>query len=430
MLRSVVASVCVVLGMSSLARAETWPQFRGATGNGISTEARLPTQWSESKGVQWQIDLPGKANSSPAVTSQRIDLTTQTDDDALWVLSFDRATGKQLRRTIVGSGKLAAKGPANLYSHRHNPATPSPIADENFVWAYFGTGLLVCVQADTGKIVWQKDLVKDYGEYDITFGMGSSPRLWKDKLYIACMTKSTSYVVALNKDTGDEVWRVLRQLPAKDDGPDAYSSPIVDLSFKRDLLLVSGSDHVTGYDLGTGQLDWSSSGLDIDSPYGRIIASPVPTPEGIVVATSANPGGGGLGKVVAIDTRRGGNVSSQHPWTIPKTTPDSSTPVALNGLVFMVTDSGIAMCVELKTGNKLWQKRLEGGPYQASLVAGGGHVYFLGTDGRCTVVKADKSGEVVAVNNLTGTFYATPALSDGKLYLRAYEKLYAVGGAN
>lgn len=427
MLRSMIASLCVLVVTTQSVQADPWPQFRGATGTGVSTEARLPTKWSDLEGVLWKTDLPGKANSSPAVTARRIDLTSQTDDDSLWVLSFDRASGKELRRTKVGAGKLVAKGPANLYAYRHNPATPSPISDDKHIWAYFGTGLIACLEAESGKVIWQKDLVKEYGEYDITFGMGSTPRLWGDKIYVACMTKGASYVVAFNKDTGKEVWRVLRRLPAKDDGPDAYSSPIVDTSFKRDLLLVSGSDHVTGYDLGTGQLEWSSDGLAIDSPYGRVIASPVPSPEGIVVATSANPGGGGLGRVIAIDTRRGGNVSSQRPWTIPKTTPDSSTPVVLNGLVFMVTDSGIAMCVDLKTGKQQWQKRLEGGPYQASLVAGGGHVYFLGIDGRCSVVKAGSSGEVVSVNNLTGTFYATPALSDGKVYLRAYEKLFAIG---
>jgi len=420
--------VTVFAAVASLAGAENWPQFRGTTGAGVSAASDLPTRWSENTGIAWTRDLPGRANSSPAVTSRRIDLTTQKEDQSLWVLSIDRRSGRLIREVRVGSGTLAAKGAANLYTHRHNAATPSPAADEENIYAFFGTGLLVCVEAGTGKIKWRRDMVEDYGAYDITFGMGSSPRLWGDKLYVACMTKGPSYVVALDKNSGREIWKSDRDLRAKYDGPDAYSTPLVFQRNGREQLLVSGADHVNAYDLSTGKQIWISDGLTIDSHYGRVIASPVATQDGIVLATSGNPGGGGKGQVIAVRATGEGDLSrSGRLWKRAKSTPDSSTPVCVGSRVYMVTDSGIASCLELGSGEVVWQKRLSQGPYHASLVAGHGKVYFLAIDGTCTVIASDsEDGKILAVNRLPGTSYATPAISEGTVYLRAYERLYAI----
>ena len=425
--RTLISTLMLSLILCLPCQAAEWNQFLGSTGQGVSSEKNLPTQWNSTQGIRWSIPLAGQSNSSPAVTSTRIDLTTQKKDKSLWIISIDRATGKLLRETRVGQGKLVAKGPANLYTHRHNAATPSPVADENHIWAFFGNGLLVCLEAKTGQVVWQRDMVKDYGAYDITFGMGSSPRMWGNLLYVSCMTKGASYVVALDKSTGKQTWKTERKLPAKDDGPDAYSTPAIFQHNQHSALLISGSDHVTAYDLKNGKQIWVSSGLDIASPYGRIIASPV-SAAGVVVATSGNPGGGGLGHVMALGTDGHGDVTqSQQLWKLSKTTPDSSTPVCYQGNVYLVTDKGIATCLDLKSGKQHWQKRLPQGPYHASLVAGDDRVYFLSTDGTCSVVSSKKDGKVLSTNKLEGTFYATPAISGGVVYLRAYERLYAIG---
>jgi outer membrane protein assembly factor BamB len=425
--RALTSTLMLCLFLCLPCQAAEWNQFLGSTGQGVSGEKDLPTQWNSTQGIRWSIPLAGQSNSSPAVTSKRIDLTTQKKDQSLWIISIDRKTGKLLRETRVGQGNLVAKGPANLYAHRHNAATPSPIADENHTWAFFGNGLLVCLEAKTGQVVWQRDMVKDYGAYDITFGMGSSPRMWGDLLYVSCMTKGVSYVVALDKNTGKQTWKTERKLPAKDDGPDAYSTPSIFQHNQHSALLISGSDHVTAYDLKNGKQIWVSSGLDIASPYGRIIASPV-SAAGVVIATSANPGGGGLGHVMALGTDGHGDVTqSQQLWKLSKTTPDSSTPVCYQGKVYLVTDKGIATCLDLKSGKQHWQKRLPQGPYHASLVAGDDRVYFLSTDGTCSVVSSKEDGKVLSTNKLEGTFYATPAISGGIVYLRAYERLYAIG---
>ena len=413
----------LLISAGSALHAEPWPQFRGDSGNGISHETNLPSEWSAKEGVLWKSELPGFGNSSPAVTEKHVVVTAQTKDDALWVVILNRKTGDIQRKIKVGNGKLAAKGPANLYAHRHNAATPSPIAVGNRIWAFFGSGLLVCLDAESGKVVWEKDMVKEYGEYDVTFGMGSTPRLWKRLLYVSCLTKGASYVAALDAATGMEQWKVDRQLPAEDDGPDAYSTPVV----AGNELVISGSDHVNAYDLLTGRQLWVSSGLKIDSPYGRVIASPVPTPEGLVIAASGNPGGGGKGRVIAINAiGRKGDVSNHRVWTQEKSTPDSSTPVAVDGLVFLLADSGIVTCIDTRDGKVKFTKRLAKGPYHASLIAADGKIYLQSTTGTCTVLNADATGKVMAENKLDGQFYSTPAISNGLIFLRAYERIYAI----
>lgn len=408
----------------ALVQAETWPQFRGVTGSGISTEKNLPAKWSEQAGLLWSVALPGRANSSPAVTAQRIDLTTKTDDNGLWIISLDRKSGQEIRKVKVGSGSLSAPGPRNLWAHRHNPATPSPIADEQNIWAFFGSGLLVCLDAESGKIVWKQDLVKDYGPYDITFGMGSTPRLWGDLLIVNCMTKGPSYVVAFDKQTGKEVWKVDRKLPAQKDGADAYSTPTIFQNGDKTELLVSGSDHVNAYDPQTGKQVWIAGGLDIPSPFGRIIASPV-ADSNLVIATSGNPGGGGLGFIKAFQQGETGNITqSGLLWKYDVATADASTPLILDGKLYMVSQNGIATCLNLKDGKALWKKRMQG-EYFSALVAGDGKVYFLNTEGLCTVIDAD-SGDVLAENQLPGTFYSTPAISEGVIYLRSFDRLYAI----
>ena len=147
--------------MVSSLQAATWAGFRGDAGSGISPEKNLPVKWSTSSGVKWKAALGGRGNSSPVVTAKRVYLTTQTKDLALWVIALDKASGKEAWRRKVASGTLAAKGPKNLYANRHNPATSTPVADEKHVWAFFGTGHLVCLDA-AGKQVWARNLAEEF----------------------------------------------------------------------------------------------------------------------------------------------------------------------------------------------------------------------------------------------------------------------------
>jgi outer membrane protein assembly factor BamB len=422
-------ALLLTLCLGSNAVSDTWPAWRGSAGTGVSLETNLPTEWSVERNLVFTTELPGRSNASPAVTSERVYLTSQTPDKALWVISVDRADGQIEWKVKLGSGVLATQGPQSLYAHRHNPATPSPVADAKHVWAFFGTGLLVCLDR-SGAIQWQRDLVQDYGAYVIRFGMASSPRVWGDVLYVVCMTRGPSYVLALDKYTGNQMWKTDRKLPAADDGPDAYSSPVVWQAADQQALLVAGCDHVNAYDLKTGRQLWISGGLKIDSPYGRTIASPAVSEE-VVVVCSPNPPGSNTDRAIALRAGGTGDVTTTHRlWEYRPFNPDCSTPVCYHGNVFMVRDDGIASCLDLKTGEVHWRKRLKVGTYRASVVAGDNKVYFLERDGACTVIRADPEGQILAQNELPGTFYATPAISDGVIYLHAYGKLYAVRQAN
>ena len=417
---------CLVALLQGMSSSEEWNQFRGASGSGVASEGVFPTRWSDQSGIAWVTELSGRGNSSPAITRNRIDITTQTEDQSLWLLSFDRRTGRQLLKLQLTRGNLTTTGAGNLYEHRHNAATPTPVGGENHAWVFFGTGELFCVDIQKAHVLWKRNLTQDFGSYDITFGMASSPRVWKNLLYVACMTKGDSYVVALDKLTGKDIWYRKRDFHSEKDGRDGYSTPVIAANQKRVELLVSGSDHIDAYDLLTGNQNWFSSGLSVDSPFGRVIASPVISGNR-VVAISANPGGAGLGRVLGIRAGGSGNITDTHrEWSHERSTPDSSSPVIVDNQLFLITDSGIASSLNIKNGSVNWTKRLSPGPYHASLVAGNGRVYYLGIQGNCTVLSAAQDGTVIAVNQLSGTFYATPALGYNHIYLRAYERLYAI----
>ncbi len=408
------------------AHADTWPGFRGASGSGVSRERGLPTSWSESSGMAWTTTLPGRGNSSPAVSDVRVFVTAHDKDLSLRVIALDKRSGDILWQETFGHGELAANGERELYVHRHNAATPSPVVDERHVWAYFGTGRLVCLEASSGKLKWKRDLNKDYGDYSIRFGMASSPRLWGDRLFFCCIHKGASYVLALDKHSGEKVWMTPRDYPAEDDGQDGYSTPAILEADGRAALVVSGADHVDAYEIVTGRRLWFSSGLKIKSKYGRILASPA-IGDGVVVACSGNPMGG-VGRAIALRSGGSGDVTQKHRlWKYGPHSSDAPTPVCYRGRVYMVRDDGVGSCLDLQSGELIWRERIAKGPFRASPVAGDGKVYFLNRDGLCVVVKEGDTHNVVATNELEGTFFAAPAISDGMIFLRGHHRLIAIG---
>jgi len=414
----------VIVGLIGVnAYGGDWAGFRGTSGASVSDETNLPIVWNESTNVLWSTSLPGIGNSSPAVTKTRVYVTSCDEaTQSVWLTAIDRANGQTAWQVPIAHGKLIAYGPPSLYEYRHNPATPSPCADAaEHVYAFAGTGELVCVDRD-GGIVWQRNMVDDYGPYDLKFGMASSPRLWGDKLIISCIHKGPSYVVALNKDTGKEIWLADRNYPALGDATDAYTSPaVLEQPGLPPQLVVSGCDHVDAYDLETGKRLWTSKGLElVDEEYARIIASPA-VGDGRVVAASAK-----AQYAIAVKADGSGDVTDSHQAWKFKEFADCPTPTIHNGLVYSVRDDGVGTCIDLKTGKRVWRGRIGGLRYQASPVVADGHVYFLSLEGRCTVVKEGRKFDIVAANEIPGDFYATPAISDGVIFLRDRSKVYAV----
>jgi outer membrane protein assembly factor BamB len=264
-----------------------------------------------------------------------------------------------------------------------------------------------------------------YGRYNSSFGACASPRIHEDAVYVSCVTAGTSYVAAFELDSGSVKWKRDRVTNATGDARDSFSSPAF-IKLGQSLgLLVSGADWINAYDLNSGEELWRAGGLRIGGRYRHSSASPAAYND-FIIAASGNPSGG-EGRVMAFQAGGRGDITGTQVWTVSRSTPDSTSPVAYGDHVFIVSDKGIASCVDLATGQVAWRYRLGGGKYYSSPVAGDGTVYFLSNEGRCTVFAAQAKGKTLAINELPGRFFATPAIGVGRIYLRSNDRLYAIG---
>jgi outer membrane protein assembly factor BamB len=402
--------------VSSQLFAADWPSWRGPEGLGVSTEKNLPTEWSKEKNIVWKISIPGKGASSPIILGDRAYVSTQTSETGLHLLAINCGDGKVLWDKEIGRGKL----PAN---NLHNMATPTPVSDGEFVWVMFGTGDLACLDR-SGKIVWQRNLVKEYGHYKTNHGYGSSPMLLDGKVFIACMHQGPSYLLAVDAKTGKNVWKKDRNLEPKDEAQDSYSSPIFFQSASGTQVIVAGAESVNAYDPGTGDQIWISGGMKVPHPYGRTIAGPT-AGEGVILAVAS--GFQNRGYTVAIKPDGKGDVSETAKlWTSAKFSADCPTPIIDQGKVFSVRDDGMASCLDLKTGEPYWQERLFTANCKVSPVAGDGKVYFMNGQGNTYVVKASSKLEILSTNELNEATLSTPAISGGRIYLRTDGGLYCI----
>lgn len=399
------------------ARAADWACWRGADGAGLSPEKNLPTEWGNEKNVAWKKAIPGKGASSPIIVGDRVYASSQLEDTSLHLFALDRKTGETVWDAEIGKGKLRSN---NL----HNMATPTPVSDGKSVWVMFGTGDLACVDGK-GKIVWQRNLVKEYGEFKTNHGYGSSPMLEEGKLFITCMHQGPSYLLALDPQTGKNVWKKERDIGPKGEAQDSYSSPVFQRVNGKTELVLEGAESVNAYNPATGEEIWVAKGLTVPHPYGRTISGPT-AGEGVVVAVAS--GFQNRGYTVALKAGGKGDITETHKlWTSAKFSPDCPTPVIYGGKLFSIRDDGMASCLDLKTGEALWQERLYSANVKVSPVAADGKVYFMNGNGNCVVTKASGKLEILATNELRENTLSSPAISHGQLFLRTDNFLYCVG---
>ena len=415
---SALASDLDVVTLDARTKASDWPCWRGPDGLGVSRDSGFPTEWSHTNHVKWTVPIPGKGASSPIVIGQRVYLTEQTPDTGLHVLALDRATGNTVWDREVGKG--------NAKAHQlHNMATPTAVADGRWVWAMFGTGDLVCLAAD-GTPVWHRNLAKEYGAYNANHGYGSSPMLLDGRLYIAMMHQGPSYLLAVDARTGTNLWKTDRDLGAREEGKDSYSSPLLVREGGRTDVVLAGAEAVTAYDPATGAQRWIVKGLDVPHPYGRTIAG-MTAGEGWVIAVAS--GFQNRGYTVGLRTGGTGDVTTTHrSWTLSKFSPDCPTPVIQNHLLFCIRDDGMASCVDLKSGEPKWQERLFTENVKVSPVAAEGRVYFTSGQANCVVVRATDKLEILSRNTWNEETLSTPALSGGQIFLRTVSGLTCIAG--
>ncbi|HEY1190057.1 MAG TPA: PQQ-binding-like beta-propeller repeat protein [Gemmata sp.] len=420
-----------VLAWAALASAaDSWPGFRGPTADGHSASQNPPTKWSEKDNVLWKTEIHGKGWSSPVVLGDQVWVTTSDEvlDTApqpkkggppanpvkelkLFAVCADRKTG-----TILHDIKLRTEAnPA--YCHPFNSyATPTPYIEEGHLYAHFGSHGTFCVDTATGKVLWERlDLKCDHFR-----GPGSSPVVYGDLLYLIFDGFDRQYVTALDKKTGKTVWKTDRQIKYASSNGDykkAYATPVLLKVGGKDWLVCPSAECTMAYDPKTGEEIWRLTHGGMNGAARPVMA------DGLLYLNS-----GHTAKLFALkpDGLKGAVPKDAIAWQTAKGVSTRPSLLVANGLLFMVSDNGIATCLETATGKQLWSERLDG-EFSASPVYANGSVYFCNQTGKTFVIKADKAYTPLAENRLDGGFMASPALAGDELFLRTKTHLYAIG---
>jgi len=386
--------------------ADPWPAFRGPRCDGVSSETKpFPLKWSATENVAWATPLPGAGHSSPIVWNDRIFLTScieKTGERLLLCLNTD---GKILWQKLVVQSKLERKHKLNSY------ASSTPATDGQHVWVTFLDQpqiRIACYDFD-GNQVWNVSP----GKFNSPHGFCSSPVLYKDLVIVNCdQDNQEAFIVAFDKRSGKEVWRADRPNRTR-----SYCVPLIVEAAGKTQMVLTGSKCTASYDPATGKQNWI-----IQGPTEQFVA-------GVVYADDVFFITGGFPEhhILGVRPDGQGDVTDTHIlWRTTKATSYVPSPVAHQGLFFIVSDEGIGSCFEPKTGKRYWSERI-GKHTSASLVAAGGYVYCLDDSGATHVLRAGRSFEVVAKNDLKEECYATPALSDGRIYIRTATRLVCIG---
>jgi outer membrane protein assembly factor BamB len=404
--------ILTLLVLSVGASAENWPGWRGPTGLGQSAATDPPLTWSATENVRWKAPLPEPGNASPAVWGDHIFLTqAKNKGTKRGVLCVDRKTGTEKWATYID---FAGQEP----THGTNPFGSATCAtDGERVVASLGSAGLLCLDF-TGKELWRKDL----GPQVHIWGNASSPVLHGDHVILWVGPGERQVLVALNKKTGDEVWRHEEPgghagLKKGDKWIGSWSTPVIVTVNGREELILSVPKTVKAFDPKTGKELWSCAGLT-----DLVYTSPVVSPDGVVVAMS-----GYGGSALAVKANGTGDVTKERLWHHPRAPQRIGSAVVVGEHAYLINEPGQASCFELKSGKDLWkQERLMGSTW-ASLVHAGGRLYVTSRNGETVVLKADPAkADVLARNKLPDEVYGSIAIVDGDLLIRGYKHLWCI----
>ncbi len=432
-------SAVFTLSMSAFASTapETnWPQWRGPDGSGISTEVNLPEEWSGTTNIKWKTPISGKSHSSPIVWGKKIFLTTAIEGAVVpgaqaakhmiegkeflhpdsvgadrkhtfKVICLDRDTGKILWEQTAFEG--------TPYDNRHRKssyAASTPATDGKLIYAFFGSEGLYAYDFN-GKQAWKADLGK-LGT--VGMGTGTSPIVYENLVIVQCDHESgeESFIVALDKKTGKQIWRTPRKVQV------SWATPILVRTPKRAELITSGNEAVVAYDPATGRELWRSKGVNSNA-----IPSPVATRDMVVISA-------GFPAKTAYALRLGGNGDLSSPanivWSYAKGTAYVPSPILYGDYLYLMTDRGILTCLDARTG----EVKYEGGripvpaTFTASPVAFDGKLLLTSEDGDTFVLRAGPKHEVIRTNSVGEPVYASPAISDGQIFIRGEKNLYCI----
>lgn len=411
---------CVLLCCSAF--GANWPEWRGDKGLGITTETNLPVHWDHKENIRWKTALPDRGNSTPIVWGNKIFITQAIEAlNRRLVVCYDKFDGKKLWE----AGTTFADGEE---SHEANPpCSSSPVTDGERVIAWFGSAGVYCYDFK-GKELWHRDL----GKQSHTWGYAASPVIYKDLCILNFGPGKRSFLIALDKKTGNTVWQVdvpEVQPQKRTDGfagqsngeIGSWSTPIVVRGKGRDELIVSLPEKLAGFDPATGKELWRCSGLN------PLIYSSVIYGEGVVVAM-----GGFHGATIAVQVGGNGDVTTTHKlWERPRTDNYLGCGVIFRGHIYVQNTPGLGECIELKTGKSIWKERLNGkGPKNeswSSMVLSGDKIYTLNQSGDCIVLRASPKFQVLETNSIGNELTnGSLAVSDGQLFIRTHKNLWCI----
>ena len=399
---------------AAAAHAEDWPQFRGPTGQGHSSERSIPLDWSDTRNVVWKAQVPGTGWSSPVVADGRVWLTSSIAPDAsgratdasLRVLAFDAETGRPLVNKEVFHIKSAG-----LINSKNSRASPTPIVEGDRVYVHFGTDGTAALTT-AGDIAWTTQL-----EYASQHGNGGSPVLYDDLLVLSCDGADTAFVVALDKRTGKVRWKTPRRRPYDQ----AYSTPLVIRVGDKDQIVSVGAYRTAAYDPKNGDEIWRAS-YPARFPDGfSNVMRPVYGHGMVFVSAGFNDAW-----MLAVRVDGTGDVTKTHiAWTLHQGAPLTPSPLLVGDQLYIVNDSGIAACLDAKTGTTIWRQRLRGA-FSASPTFADGRIYFLSEEGEATAIAPGIEFRQLATSQLDGTTLASMAISSGSIFIRTGTHLYRI----
>ena len=416
------AGLSLALGLLAVitVSAENWPAWRGPRANGISGEKSAPLKWSTEENIAWKLAMPSRSGATPIIWGDLIflNIATAMTSGELELWAVDRRKGEPIWKRPLGGG--------NNQQRKQNMSTPSPVTDGITVWVMTGTGILKAFDFK-GTELWARDIQKDYGRFGLNWGYASSPLLYQGALYVQVLhgmkTDDPSYVMKIDGKSGKTMWRVERPTPAISESPDSYTTPVLVEIGKTIEIAITGGDIVTGHDPATGKELWRANGLNpSNDPNYRIVASPL-VAGGLIIAPTRNR------PMLALRPGGSGDVTESHKAWSFDLGPDVPSPVSDGKLVYVVRDNGVVHALDVKSGAVVWgPERLKTGAYSSSPVLVDGKIYVTSeNEGLTSVFAAGPKFQVLAENPLDDYALASPAVSNGQIFIRTDKFLWAIG---
>lgn len=408
----IIAALIASVLATAPAVAADWTGFRGPGSRGISVDAKVPSEWDNSKNLNWNVKLPGKGYSSPIVVGDRVIVTCYSDDGGdlsglkRHLTCLDRKTGKELWSKSIPSTSQERQIPR--FAGTPGYASNTPVSDGERIYVLFGNSGMFAFDM-SGKQIWQKDVGS---ESAAMFGSASSPILYKDNVIVTAGSESES-IRALKKTTGEEVWKTEAASLSN-----SYSTPIIVKNPEgADELLLSVPQEIWGLNPTSGKLKWYA-GTRVDTGACPVLVSG----DGVVFAIGGRSGGRTAVKLGGKD-----DVTDSHVIWSKTGGAYVPSPVLYNGHLYWVTDRGVVNCVDIKSGEEVGRKRL-GGQFYASIMLIGKRLYAVSRFEGTYILEATPELTQVSHNKLSdeSDFSASPAVSDGQLFIRSDAKIYCI----